>query len=132
MTESSQNDPHGVLRPRRTRISRRKGHRALEPGSVKVDRSTRWGNPFKPTLLSPLQGTKLVDGRVRPMGFLPRDNAEAVALYRLWLDGTIVLADRTAPTVAEIRDALRGHDLACWCLIGAVCHVDVLLEVANG
>jgi hypothetical protein len=26
---------------------------------------------------------------------------------------------------------LRGHDLACWCPLGAPCHADVLLELAN-
>lgn len=26
---------------------------------------------------------------------------------------------------------LRGKNLACWCPIGAPCHADVLLELAN-
>lgn len=26
---------------------------------------------------------------------------------------------------------LRGKNLACWCAIGAACHADVLLEIAN-
>lgn len=34
-------------------------------------------------------------------------------------------------TVDDIQRELRGHDLACWCPLDAVCHADVLLEVAN-
>jgi hypothetical protein len=36
------------------------------------------------------------------------------------------------PRLSEIRDALAGHDLACWCPIDQPCHADVLLELANG
>jgi hypothetical protein len=28
-------------------------------------------------------------------------------------------------------ETLRGKNLACWCKIGAPCHADVLLELAN-
>ncbi len=37
----------------------------------------------------------------------------------------------STPTPAEIQTELRGKDLACWCPIGAPCHADVLLELAN-
>jgi hypothetical protein len=36
------------------------------------------------------------------------------------------------PTAHEIRTELRGKTLACWCALGAPCHADVLLEIANG
>lgn len=28
-------------------------------------------------------------------------------------------------------DALRGHDLACWCPLDQPCHADIWLELAN-
>lgn len=31
----------------------------------------------------------------------------------------------------DLKDALRGRDLACWCPPGRPCHADVLLRVAN-
>jgi hypothetical protein len=34
-------------------------------------------------------------------------------------------------TVEQIRERLRGKDLACWCPLGAACHADVLLRIAN-
>ena len=36
------------------------------------------------------------------------------------------------PTLTEIRAALRGRDLACWCPLDQPCHADVLLSLANG
>jgi hypothetical protein len=37
----------------------------------------------------------------------------------------------TAPSLTEIRETLRGKNLACFCKIGEPCHADVLLELAN-
>jgi hypothetical protein len=105
--------------PKRIKLSRAKGWRMPE-NAVKVDRSTRWGNPF-------VVGK---DGAV----------ASCVARFRklLW-DGEVPL-DRCAD-VLELQDRrtyilrhidqLRGHDLACWCPLDQPCHADVLLELAN-
>lgn len=74
-----------------------------------VARPSRWGNPF-------------------PVGELGRD--EAVARHREWL-----LAD--PELLAQVRAALAGRDLACWCSLTDAagdrvpCHADTLLELAN-
>ena len=36
------------------------------------------------------------------------------------------------PSIAEIREALDGKDLACWCPLDQPCHADVLLSIAAG
>lgn len=36
------------------------------------------------------------------------------------------------PTIEEVRSALRGKSLACWCPVDQPCHAAVLLEIANG
>lgn len=36
-----------------------------------------------------------------------------------------------APSKIDIRGALRGKNLACWCSLDGPCHADVLLEIAN-
>jgi hypothetical protein len=36
-----------------------------------------------------------------------------------------------APSREEIREALRGKNLMCWCPTNQPCHADVLLELAN-
>ena len=35
------------------------------------------------------------------------------------------------PSDEEIRHALGGRDLACWCDLNGPCHVDVLLQISN-
>lgn len=87
----------------------------MPPNTVKVDRSTRWGNPFK-------VGS----------GYAA---ADAVADYRRWIGGVPtsrpVPADAERPHVAEIRQHLRNRNLACWCRVGEPCHADELLRIAN-
>lgn len=88
------------------------------PGAVKVDRSTKWGNPFK--VGDPASGMT--------RGPVIRSNAMAVELFR-----AAILARRWGLVdfgPGEIAQ-LRGHDLACWCKLGEPCHADVLLELAN-
>lgn len=106
--------------PERIQLSRAKGWR-MPPGTVKVDRATPWGNPFKPTTVSQtgMGGT----ARGMEMGA-----SGAVKAYRALMQeyGT------KYPTAqAEWLAPLRGKNLACWCPIGSPCHADVLLELAN-
>ena len=87
----------------------------MPDNTVKVDRSTRWGNPM----------------RVRP-GY---PAADAVADYAAWIQGES--ADRftditvVPPSLQDIRLHLAGKNLACWCAIGQPCHAQVLLRLAN-
>lgn len=89
------------MSPKRIQLSRAKGWR-MPPNTVKVDRSTRWGNPYR-------VGTCLI-----------ANAADAVAAFRTNL-----------PLSIAGLDQLRGKNLACWCRIGDPCHADVLLELAN-
>jgi hypothetical protein len=77
----------------------------MPANTVKVDRSTIWGNPF-------------VVGEA-PWGREPFTRETAVATYREWI-----------VTNSDL-ERLRGKNLACWCKPGAPCHADVLLELAN-
>lgn len=104
--------------PRRIQLSRAKGWRMPE-NTVRVDRATAWGNPFKVGR----------DGDAR----------RCVELVAHTLAG--VLPVLPSPTVEELRayrehvlanvSDLRGKNLACWCKPGAPCHADVLLNMAN-
>ena len=64
-----------------------------------------WGNPYN-------------------VGVHAADNAEAVAMFRAYLDDNPDL-------VAALRRELRGKALMCWRALDEPCHADVLLEVAN-
>lgn len=114
--------------PERVQLKRTKGWR-MPPNTVKVDRSTRWGNPFKWTEF------------YRPGRNSPDDAlAEAVRRFRACVIGFESNGCFCPPNAAPdsyigriIADAhtLRGKNLACWCKPGFPCHADVLLELAN-
>lgn len=76
---------------------------------VKVDRSTKWGNPH----------SVHIHGRIA-----------AVASFRQTVRHAIKAGDLNI-------EELRGKNLACWCKITdehgkrVPCHADVLLELAN-
>ena len=89
--------------PERIQLRRTKGWR-MPANTVKVDRSTKWGNPFR------------------------GDSGEdAVQLFEQWLTwpgpGRVL--------ACEAREQLTGKNLACWCAHDRKCHADVLLRVAN-
>lgn len=84
----------------------------MPEGAVKVDRTTRWGNPF----------TAADCGSV----------AVAVAQHRRWMHGEVMAPDGAAPpSPDELRAALAGLDLACWCPLTGPCHAELLLAIAN-
>ena len=93
--------------PRRVQLRRLKGWK-MPANTLKVDRSTAWGNPFKVSATL--------------------DAAASVAAFRAY-----VLADNEAAAALRlaIRAHLAGKNLACWCKLDGPCHADVLLAVAN-
>jgi Domain of unknown function (DUF4326) len=80
----------------------------MPSNTVKVDRSTKWGNSF------------VVGDPGVP------DRATAVKLFRKAL-----LAGELNFSVADVQRELSGWNLACWCPLGSPCHANVLLEIAN-
>jgi len=113
--------------PHRIQRKRVKGWR-MPPGAVYVGRPTKWGNPCTVENLSViLLGKDPATGRQTFGGRSPtaedvvkwfREAAESPEVNLGW-------------SLDELRAALRGKDLACWCPLGAPCHADVLLELAN-
>lgn len=106
--------------PERIQLRRTRGWRMPE-GSIKVDRTTKWGNPFKPTdiCVSPSK----VHRQGEPIGV-----AGAVGAFRTLMRTNL----RKEPEKTRaLLDQLRGKNLACWCRVGDPCHGDVLLKMAN-
>lgn len=107
--------------PQRIQLSRRKGWR-MPPHTVKVDRTTKWGNPF----IVGEDGTR----------------ARCIELFRLLIGGGLLCISageaclsrqRTLLlNIPDARAALAFHNLACWCPLSAPCHADVWLEFING
>ena len=93
------------MNPIRVQRRRQKGWR-MPDNTECVDRTTKWGNPY----------------RVDDAAGL--DRKWAVAAFReLYVDNHTY---RTA-----VARELRGKHLACFCSLDGPCHADVLLEWAN-
>ena len=108
-----------TTKPHRVQLRRSKGWR-MPANTVKVDRTTQFGNPFS----------------IKDYG-----HDRAVAMYRAWITGAA--KDAEAASLAKKREAvlqalpsLRGKNLACWCPLPKPgeadnCHAATLLELAN-
>lgn len=108
--------------PERIQLKRTKGWR-MPDNTVKVDRSTDWGNPFVIGESYPISED---DGFSETGETIVIKNAqEAVDVFRSWIE-TVGWAHGL-----DVEE-LRGKNLACWCKPGTPCHADVLLELANG
>lgn len=117
--------------PIRVQLRRSKGWR-MPPNTVKVDRTTPWGNPWRITVGTNLRTGKHVyfvdrgdfESVIRVSDTRPEAVAVAVALFRQWVN---------APQQSTWRDratlVLKGKNLACWC--PDECHGNVLLEMVN-
>lgn len=105
--------------PERIRLQRTKGWR-IPPGTIKCDRSGRWGNPYR------------IGGRDHHNDII-EDGADAKAAYQAHVDDMLDAERMGIPMtyLDEMRAALRGKNLGCWCPEDAPCHVDVILKVVN-
>lgn len=103
--------------PRRIVLSRKPGWR-LPPNTIKVDRSSKWGNPF----VIGQDGTR----------------EQCVRWFELLMGGMVCMSLDVHPRtqreyfemVQRDRHQLVGKNLACWCPINVPCHADVLLKIA--
>ena len=97
----------------------------MPPNTVSVSRPGRWGNRFRiGEVVQRFSKEKICEL------FPVNTNAQAVALYREWLEGHLA----NPPAAKIIRkglEELRGKNLACFCALDQPCHADVLLEFAN-
>jgi hypothetical protein len=83
-------------------------HLKRDPYDVRIDRATKWGNPFSHL---PGKGECYVPTR-----------EIAIECYRRWI--------LTQPDLLRDLHELRGKTLGCWCAPQA-CHGDVLVELSS-
>lgn len=103
-----------MTQPVRVQLSRAKGWK-MPPNTVKVDRTSKWGNPFT-----------VADVKASGV-FGSKDMLQGICVSKF----RSALSYNLPFTCEEVRAELAGKDLACWCAIGSPCHADVLLELAN-
>jgi len=110
------------MTPIRVQLSRAKGWR-MPPNTVKVDRSSPWGNPFNAT-----QEYAAFPHNCGPIPLVP---LRAPPSLDRCLDLFVgYLFGRMVHDPAFVLP-LRGKNLACWCKPDQPCHADVLLRLAN-
>jgi hypothetical protein len=105
--------------PERIQRKRARGWR-LPEGAKIVDRTSRWGNPWRA-----VDGLSREEAVRRFDEFLRRRREGKGDWYMV-----------AYPSDEEIRAELAGWDLACWCPLPAdgepdVCHAAALLAIAN-
>ncbi len=95
---------------------------------VVVARPGFWGNPF--TVTQHMRPGATVGGS-RLHGYLAVPSVEdAIACFRAMMTLPADPGQRAHEMRAHLHE-LRGHNLACWCKMGAPCHADVLLQLAS-
>lgn len=87
----------------------------LPPDIIRVDRPSRWGNPYK--IGAPLISDFDYDP---PRPARPMLRGDVMSLYRRWLDSELIVDP-------DMLEPLRGKRLACWCS-PLPCHADILVE----
>ncbi len=119
--------PEGAaMSPQRVKVEGDLFHGRVPEGAVYVGRAapglkaSEYANPYRigHRTTDPATGYETI----------PLNRSDVVALYAALL----VARERTAPQwVAELRAALQGWNLACWCKPAEPCHADVLLDFAS-
>lgn len=109
-----------TTKPKRIQRKRTKGWRKPD-GAVIVDRTSRFGNPFK------IGDCWRSD---RGDAFLEKTVNDAETAVRFFSD-MLDYPTRPYPTLDELVTALHGKDLVCWCPLDQPCHADVLLKIMN-
>lgn len=109
--------------PQRIQLSRQKGFR-LPAGAKKVDRTTRYDNPFKVG--------DWVDYENRE-GLMSGVKIHSPRLALNLFEALLIRAIEDNP---DFLEPLRARDLACWCKLPAggepdLCHAAILLKYAN-
>ena len=131
------------MKPQRIQRKREKGWRKPE-NTVCVTRPGKWGNPFRV-----ISGSIYIHAGHRrpnsPWVYICEGDAEkAVLFFRAVVTG-ILPPGEYGIDISLIRDIayhaarfaqhdlseLRDKNIACFCPLGAPCHGDILLEIAN-
>lgn len=110
--------------PKRIQLRRAKGWR-MPPDTVKVDRTTKWGNPL-------VVGTH--GSREECVRYLALALTGYVVISLGKDEDGVYIADKLTAYrkhVMRNRHQIKGKNLACWCPLDKPCHADLLLEAAN-
>lgn len=119
--------------PIRIQRKRVKGWK-MPPNTVSVTRPGKWGNPFAVGRRYKWGGLSKggIDALMIYMeAYIPDDRFTTIQTTEQAIEWYEKYLSKRPEFVAEIKDKLRGKDLACFCPLDKKCHADVLLKLAN-
>jgi hypothetical protein len=116
------------MSPQRIQLKRSKGWR-MPANTMKVDRSTIYGNPFTSEVRTPEESVAMFAEWLADPAWHEDAGDEYPALI------TKQLMDRRRELLASLPN-LRSYNLACWCPLPKTgepdrCHAAILLKLAN-
>jgi len=114
--------------PKRIQMSRQKPWRVDNPGAVRVDRTTPYGNPFR-VIQKPCEDSR-EGGRCWAVMRNHADYEHRDTKREALVAAVDLFRERVGYMDIDVS-SLAGRDLACWCPHDQPCHADVLLELAN-
>ncbi len=133
----TQLEPYEALTTSRIQLSRAKGWR-MPARAKKVDRSTRWGNPYRVDVFGLARSLALFENTLRGV-WMPAlvDGDQDALLREAYALHQAFLKRHQHHALENIRHELGGWDLACWCKLPVngepdLCHAEVLLKFARG
>lgn len=101
----------------------------LPPNTICVDRTSKWGNPFKLDKAGRIL-YRTIDNTWEYWNIVGVfTTQEIVDLYEGWMNGHLNIFTRLPkpPSIEELRD----KNLACFCSLGTPCHRTPLMKLAN-
>jgi hypothetical protein len=118
-----------VSQPVRIQLSRQRGWK-MPPNTVKVDRTTMWGNPCEVVPFTPDGEKELrgINAEFRCFTAVEAVFRFSYFLSRVKQDGG---GRMFAVEIVDNLHKLKGKNLGCWCKVGTPCHADILLKLAN-
>jgi len=122
-----------MTEPVRIQMKREKGFNLQECSkainglpAIRVDRATKWGNPFRPG-----EEYVIADDDTATISVSSDSTEGVVHFYEIAIRDENIRKRYSLPSPEEIRAELAGRNLACWCKPSQPCHADVLLMIAN-
>lgn len=118
------------MTPSRIRLSRKRGFR-MPGNALKVDRTTRWGNPYDVREYGHDLALRLFEHTARGRWVIAGVDVDEPTAFLLHEAHGRWLRRLGGDPVTRARAELRGRHLACWCGADDDCHADILLRIAN-
>lgn len=96
-------------------------HHNKEKFDVMIDRTTKWGNPYKKEHIVTKEEAEYLRAPYREGALITR--SERIRLFEMYLRDNNELMDDI--------ESLRDKTLGCWCKPNKSCHGDIIVKILD-